>query len=189
MSLEKRRIGDKPSLSVLGEGRREQTGQQSKSVQRSDGVSVGGTFVSSVRVSWENCGGGCKTQPSVQAGQAGKAGGVVGEVGVPRSSEEVPVTGMERRRDTCSEVRSDRWLMAPPGDRPPRGPSSSTLMEGACGHAHTRPDSESRIWENRPFGSMRGGRESVIGLVPFNPTSPAYSTLAGGPLPGHRLIA
>ena len=36
--------------------------------------------------------------------------------------------------------------------------------------------SESRIWENRPFGSMRGGRESVIGLVPFNPTSPAYST-------------
>ena len=23
---------------------------------------------------------------------------------------------------------------------------------------------------------MRGGRESVIGLVPFNPTSPAYST-------------
>ena len=36
--------------------------------------------------------------------------------------------------------------------------------------------SESRIWENRPFGSMRGGRESVIGLAPFNPTSPAYST-------------
>src|ERR1039457_4634348 len=31
---------------------------------------------------------------------------------------------------------------------------------------------ESRIWENRPFGSMRGGRESVIGLVPLNPTSP-----------------
>ena len=36
--------------------------------------------------------------------------------------------------------------------------------------------SESRIWEIRPFGSMRGGRESVIGLVPLNPTSPAYST-------------
>ena len=32
--------------------------------------------------------------------------------------------------------------------------------------------SESRIWEIRPFGSMRGGRESVIGLVPLNPTSP-----------------
>ncbi len=38
---------------------------------------------------------------------------------------------------------------------------------------------ESRIWEIRPFGSMRGGRESVIGLVPFNPTSPAYSTIFG----------
>jgi hypothetical protein len=36
--------------------------------------------------------------------------------------------------------------------------------------------SESRIWEIRPFGSMRGGRELVIGLVPFNPSSPAYST-------------
>ena len=36
--------------------------------------------------------------------------------------------------------------------------------------------SESRIWEIRPFGSMRGGRVLVIGLVPFNPTSPAYST-------------
>ena len=36
--------------------------------------------------------------------------------------------------------------------------------------------SESRIWEIRPFGSMRGGRELVIGLMPFNPSSPAYST-------------
>src|SRR6266567_2813528 len=36
--------------------------------------------------------------------------------------------------------------------------------------------SESRIWEIRPFGSMRGGRELVIGPVPFNPSSPAYST-------------
>jgi hypothetical protein len=36
--------------------------------------------------------------------------------------------------------------------------------------------SESRIWEIRPFGSMRGGGELVIGLVPFNPSSPAYST-------------
>ena len=36
--------------------------------------------------------------------------------------------------------------------------------------------SESRIWEIRLFGSMRGGRELVIGLWPFNPSSPAYST-------------
>jgi hypothetical protein len=37
--------------------------------------------------------------------------------------------------------------------------------------------SESRIWEIRPFGSMRGGKELVIGRVPFNPSFPAYSTL------------
>ena len=37
--------------------------------------------------------------------------------------------------------------------------------------------SESRIWEIRLFGSMRGGSALVIGLWPFNPTAPAYSTL------------
>src|SRR5438128_340140 len=36
--------------------------------------------------------------------------------------------------------------------------------------------SESRIWEIRPFGSMRGGSVLVVGLWPFNPTTPAYST-------------
>ena len=36
--------------------------------------------------------------------------------------------------------------------------------------------SESRIWEIRPFGSMRGGSELVIGLWPVNPTASAYST-------------
>ena len=36
--------------------------------------------------------------------------------------------------------------------------------------------SESRIWEIRLFGSMRGGSALVIGLWPFNPTAPAYST-------------
>ncbi len=37
--------------------------------------------------------------------------------------------------------------------------------------------SESRIWEIRLFGSMRGGRALVIGPWPFNPSSPAYSTI------------
>src|ERR1039458_3918391 len=40
--------------------------------------------------------------------------------------------------------------------------------------------SESRIWEIRLFGSMRGGRELVIGPWPFNPSSPAYSTSESG---------
>src|SRR5439155_11798520 len=41
---------------------------------------------------------------------------------------------------------------------------------------------ESRIWEIRPFGSMRGGSAVVIGLGPFNPSAPAYSTLLQIPL-------
>ena len=36
--------------------------------------------------------------------------------------------------------------------------------------------SESRVRENRLHGLMRGGSETVIGLVPFNPSTPAYST-------------
>src|ERR1035438_5993586 len=40
--------------------------------------------------------------------------------------------------------------------------------------------SESRIWEIRLFGSMRGGRELVIGPWPFNPSAPAYSTTESG---------
>jgi hypothetical protein len=176
MSLDNFKTGEKPSRCLTGEGRREETGQQPVFPQRSGGVGVGGTSASSTKESWEISGGGCKTQPSAKAGSASEAGGVAGEVGVLRSSDETPVTGVERRWDTCSEVRSDRWPKAPQGDTPPRGPSSSTLTEGSSGNARTRPDSESRIWENRPFGSMRGGGESVIGLVPLNPTSPAYST-------------
>ena len=183
MSLDKFRTGEKPSRCWIGEGRREEAGQQSEPAQRSGGVGVEGTSGSSAKVSWEISGGGRKAQPHAQADGTSEAGGVVGEVGILRSSQEAPVMGVERRRHTCSEVRSDRWPKAPQGDTPPRGPSSSTLMEGASGNASTRPNSESRIWENRPFGSMRGGRESVIGLAPFNPTSPAYSTKSNLPWP------
>ena len=37
-------------------------------------------------------------------------------------------------------------------------------------------NSESRMRENRPSGLMRGGEQTVIGLVPLNPSLPAYST-------------
>ena len=111
MSLDNFRTGE-PSRCLTGEGRREETGQQPEFPQRSGGVGVGGTFVSSAKISWEVSGGGCKTRPAAQAGSASEAGGVTGEVGVLRSSEETPVTGVERRWDTCSGVRSDggRWL-------------------------------------------------------------------------------
>jgi len=96
----------------IGEGRGEEAGQQSEPSQRSGGVSVGSTSASSAKVSWENSGGGPQAQPRAQAGRTSQAGGGAGEVGVLRSSGETPVMGVERRRDTCSGVRSDggRWL-------------------------------------------------------------------------------
>ena len=167
MSLDKLRTGDKPSRCLIGEGRREEAGQQPAPPHRSGGVGVGSTSVSSVRESWEISGGGCKTQPPAQAGRASKAGGVAGEVGVLRSSREASVMGVEPRRDTCSRVRSDggRWLRKEIGRHGacPHQP----WPEVPCGNGGTESNPESRIWENRPFGSMRGGRELVIGCNAF----------------------
>ena len=52
-----------------------------------------------------------QVQSVEQAGTPGKTTGVGLEVGVLRSSQETPVTGVERRRDTCLGVRRgrDRW--------------------------------------------------------------------------------
>ena len=155
MSLDKHRTGDKPNRSWIGEGRREEAGQRPAPSQRSGGVSVDSTSVSSVKVSWEVSGGGCKTQLSEQAGYSREAGGVAGEVGVLRSSDDAPVMGVEQRRDTCPGVRSDggRWLRRRYAST---RTSSLTLTLVRAPKARTEPDSESRIWEIRPFGSMRG---------------------------------
>jgi len=56
-----------------------------------------------------------KTQPAAQAGSTGEAAAVGPAVGVLRSSEEVPVMGMGRRRGTCPSVRGGR------GRRPRKG--------------------------------------------------------------------
>ena len=118
MSLDNFRTGE-PSRCLTGEGRREEAGQQPEHPQRSGGVGVDGTSASSTKVSWEVSGGGCKTQPTAQAGKASQAGGVTGEVGVPHSSvdlygldetfrEEVRETArgmareLTRRGNTCS---------------------------------------------------------------------------------------
>jgi hypothetical protein len=69
MSLDKFRTGEKPSRCLIGEGRREEAGQQSEPPQRSGGVGVEGTSGSSTKVSWEISGGGRKAQPTAQAGQ------------------------------------------------------------------------------------------------------------------------
>jgi len=67
---------------------------------------------SSAKESWEISGGGREAQAPAQAGQASEPVGAAGDVGILRSSEETPVMGVKRRRDTCSGLRSDggRWL-------------------------------------------------------------------------------
>ena len=111
MSLDNLRTGDKPSRSLTGEGRREGAGQQPAPPQRSGGVSVDGTSVSSAKESWEISGDGPQAQPSAQAGSASKAGGVPGEVGVPHSNAEAEAldayfsgkfSAKAGRGDTCS---------------------------------------------------------------------------------------
>ena len=116
MSLENLRTGDKPSRSLIGEGRREEAGQQSEPSQRSGGVSVDSTSVSSVKVSWENSGGGPQAQPPAQAGRTSQAGGAAGEVGVPHSSVDLlaldaafrqELQAVGRRGNTCSTRRGE----------------------------------------------------------------------------------
>ena len=116
MSLDKHRTGDKPNPYTMGEGRREETGQQSESPQRSGGVSVDGTSASSVKVSWENSGGGPQAQPPAQTGRTSQAGGAAGEVGVPHSSADLLALEADHRRelreqarrgDTCSMRRGE----------------------------------------------------------------------------------
>ena len=53
---------------------------------------------------------------------------------------------------------------------------SPTLSVVALANGAMEPDSESRIREIRSSGLMRGRSVTVIGLAPFNPSIPAYST-------------
>ena len=116
MSLDKLRTGDKPNRSLIGEGRREEAGQQSEPSQRSGGVSVDSTSASSVKISWENSGGGPQAQPPAQAGRTSQAGGAAGEVGVPHSSMDLlaldaafrqELQEVGRRGNTCSTRRGE----------------------------------------------------------------------------------
>src|SRR5438876_8209935 len=106
MSLETSGTGAKPNPSSLGEGRREQAGQQSAPVQTSGGVRVDSTSGSKTRVSWEDSGDGDKkSQETAQAGCASKAGSVAGEVGVPHSTVDLHYF------KKCKEGRGDTYSM------------------------------------------------------------------------------
>lgn len=102
----------------MGEGRRLHM-EQSSVCAVSGGVGVAGTLG---RATTDKTGRAepmsreqSKPQSVAQAGSSGEAAGVGPAVGVLRSSEEVPVMGMERRRGTCPGVRGDR------GRRPRKG--------------------------------------------------------------------
>ena len=104
MSPETAKPGDKPSPSALGEGRREQAGQQSAPAPNCGGVRVDSASGSKVRVSWEVSGDGKgNSQGLAQAGRAREAGSVAGEVGVPHST--VDLHHVKR----CKEGRGDTY--------------------------------------------------------------------------------
>src|SRR6266446_8188090 len=119
MSLETPEPGAKPNPSLLGEGRREQAGQQSAPAPTSGGVRVDSTSGSKARVSWENSGDGNKrSQGSEQVGSANKTGPVAGEVGVPHSTVDL------HRFNRCKEGRGDTYSRR-------RGEAKDTGMAGA----------------------------------------------------------
>ena len=110
MSLETPEPGAKPNPSLLGEGRREQAGQQSAPAPTSGGVRVDSTSGSKARVSWEDSGDGNKrSQGSEQVGSANKTGPVAGEVGVPHSTVDLHYfkACKEGRGDTYSTRRGE----------------------------------------------------------------------------------
>ena len=92
-------------------------------------------------------------------------------LGVLRSSEEPPVTGAERRQDTCPDVSSGTWPKALQRDKP-RGRKVPNIDCGRGGNARAELDSESRIREIRPSGLMRVGigdsePTTTVGLIFF----------------------
>ena len=119
MSLETSGLGDKPSPSSLGEGRREQARKQSAPAPTSGGVCVDSTSGSKARVNWEDSGDGNKeSQGSAQAGSASKVDSIAGEVGVPHSTVDLHYF------KGCKEGRGDTYSTR-------RGEAKDTGMAGA----------------------------------------------------------
>ena len=108
MSLDRFRTGEKPSRSLIGEGRREGVGQQSASPQRSGGVSVDSTSVSLARESWESSSAGGNPKAAEQGSQAPETGADAGAVGVLHSSLDVDLQYCERRREPREDTYSKR---------------------------------------------------------------------------------
>jgi RNA-directed DNA polymerase len=110
MSPDKKKKREKqPSRCRKGEGRREESGQQPGTSQRSRGVVVGGMLGSDARKSKEAS---CRDRKRSRIGTSpkGKAGLAARGVGVLRSSVDLwdSITHGEQREDTCSKAMKRR---------------------------------------------------------------------------------
>ena len=112
MSIEKAITG-KSSRYPDGEDCQDRTGQPLQSDQRSGGVSGDGMLGRATEVTRETCLRGAQVPTPGTTPSTEKVGLAQTGVGVLRSSEEVPVMGMERRRGSCADAnkaaRTRRW--------------------------------------------------------------------------------
>lgn len=100
---------NQPSRSRSGEGRREESGQQPETPQRSRGIHVGGMLGSDLGISKEIS---CRdlNRSTLSASPQGKTDAVAREVGVLNSSVDLweSITHGEPREDTCSRTQKRR---------------------------------------------------------------------------------
>ena len=144
-------------------------------------VSEGDRTGRATRVSRENSSGASVTRPAGQDGNPIKTAGAAGEVGVPRSSDDMPesITGGERRRGTWVRVTGHGEGSGDGRGNPDRnskedsGAARVTVAGGAS--PSVEEPSESRMRENRPSGLMRGGARRSLALrlstSPLRPSS------------------
>ncbi len=117
MSLEKATTGDKPSRYLNGEGRREESGKQPETLQRSGGVSVDGMSGSEAGVNWETSRRASREATARASRSAGKTEQALAGVGVLHSSVDLWASRTPRkpREGTCIEATrrgegsSDGW--------------------------------------------------------------------------------
>ena len=163
MSIEKERTG-KPSRFLNDEGWQERTGQPLESAQRSGGVSGDGMLGRADGITRETCPRGPQAPTPGTTLETGKADAAGAGVGVLHSSEEVLVTGMERRRGGCADAngaaRTRRWPERDSNTHDARiGIGSSKSAIDALTDERKESDkqhSESRMREIRTSGLMRG---------------------------------
>jgi group II intron reverse transcriptase/maturase len=89
---------------------------------------VDGTSASSVKISWENSGGGPQAQPSAQAGKTSQAGGAAGEVGVPHSNVDLRALDADYRRELRERARRGNACSMRGGEAKDAGMAGATRI-------------------------------------------------------------